>query len=292
MSALARKLAPQQASLVEGEFAFTAQDFERIATALYERAGIHLTEAKAALVYSRLAKRIRQLGLPDFRSYCDLFESPDGVGETDNLLTALTTNVTRFFREPHHFDHLRDQVLAPMVDAMRSGARVRLWSAASSTGQEPYTMALTLTALVPEAADLDVRILATDIDKRVLKTGQEAIYNETLLDDVPPSLRGRGFERMPDGRWRVRENVRRLVSFKELNLIGAWPMKGPFQAIFCRNVVIYFDEPTQEKVWRRFAPLLAPGGRLYIGHSERVTGPAAQQLQPAGLTTYVKGAGA
>ena len=270
MSALARKLAPQQASLVEGEFAFTAQDFERIATALYERAGIHLTEAKAALVYSRLAKRIRQLGLPDFRSYCDLFESPDGVGETDNLLTALTTNVTRFFREPHHFDHLRDQVLAPMVDAMRSGARVRLWSAASSTGQEPYTMALTLTALVPEAADLDVRILATDIDKRVLKTGQEAIYNETLLDDVPPSLRGRGFERMPDGRWRVRENVRRLVSFKELNLIGAWPMKGPFQAIFCRNVVIYFDEPTQEKVWRRFAPLLAPGGRLYIGHPEGI----------------------
>ena len=282
MSALARKLAPQQASLVEGEFAFTAQDFERIATALYERAGIHLTEAKAALVYSRLAKRIRQLGLPDFRSYCDLFESPDGVGETDNLLTALTTNVTRFFREPHHFDHLRDQVLAPMVDAMRSGARVRLWSAASSTGQEPYTMALTLTALVPEAADLDVRILATDIDKRVLKTGQEAIYNETLLDDVPPSLRGRGFERMPDGRWRVRENVRRLVSFKELNLIGAWPMKGPFQAIFCRNVVIYFDEPTQEKVWRRFAPLLAPGGRLYIGHSERIN-PNERAYEPDGL---------
>ena len=285
MSALARKPAPQQASLVEGEFAFTAQDFERIASALYERAGIHLTEAKAALVYSRLAKRIRQLGLPDFRSYCDLFESPDGVGETDNLLTALTTNVTRFFREPHHFDHLRDHVLAPMVDAMRAGARVRLWSAASSTGQEPYTMALTLAALVPEAADLDVRILATDIDRRVLKTGQEAIYNETLLDDVPPALRGRGFERMADGRWRVRESIRRLVSFRELNLIGTWPMKGPFQAIFCRNVVIYFDEPTQEKVWRRFAPLLAPGGRLYIGHSERIN-PAERAYEPDGLTTY------
>jgi chemotaxis protein methyltransferase CheR len=286
-SALARRR-DAEPNLVEGEFAFTAGDFRRIAELLYEQAGISLTETKATLVYSRLAKRLRGLGLESFADYCALIASPDGVDERANMLNALTTNVTRFFREPHHFDHLRDQVLAPRLQALKSGARMRLWSAACSTGQEPYSMALTVLSLLPEAPNLDIKILATDIDSRVVAQACEGSYATDLVEAIPAEFRNRWMERDPANprQWRVGEAVRSLVAFKQLNLIGAWPVKGPFDAIFCRNVVIYFDEPTQETVWSRFAPLLGTSGRLYIGHSERVTGPSAPGYASDGLTVY------
>ena len=274
-------------SLVEGEFVFTAEDFRHIAQTLHAHAGIALSEGKAALVYSRLAKRLRVLGLRSFRDYCALIEGVEGVDERQAMTAALTTNVTRFYREPHHFDHLRDQVMPELAARARAGGRVRLWSAACSNGQEPYSMALTVLDVLPEAADLDVRILATDIDPNMVAEGAAGVYSEELLSPVPASGR-KHFEAVAGrpGHFSADATLRRLVSFRELNLIGDWPMRGKFDVIFCRNVVIYFDDATQEMVWSRFTPMMAPGATLYIGHSERVSGPATTQLQTCGLTAY------
>lgn len=277
-------------SLVEGEFVFTAEDFRHIAQTLHAHAGIALSEGKAALVYSRLAKRLRLLGLRSFRDYCALIEGLEGVDERQAMTAALTTNVTRFYREPHHFDHLRDKVMPELAARARAGGRVRLWSAACSNGQEPYSMALTVLDVLPEAADLDVRILATDIDPNMVAEGAAGIYTEELLSPVPASGR-KHFQPVAGrpGSFSADATLRRLVSFRELNLIGDWPMRGKFDVIFCRNVVIYFDDATQEMVWSRFTPMMAPGATLYIGHSERVSGPAVAQLQTCGLTAYKLG---
>jgi len=274
--------------MVEGEFLFTGEDFRQIAQILHSYAGIALAEGKAALVYSRLAKRLRVLGLRSFREYCALVENVQQVDERQAMMAALTTNVTRFFREPHHFDHLRDQVMPKLAERAKRGGRVRLWSAACSNGQEPYSMAITVLAALPEAADLDVKILATDIDPNMVAEGRAGIYREDALTPVPLDLRRRWFKKVSEGSWEVADGLRDLVAFRELNLIGDWPMKGSFDVIFCRNVVIYFDEPTQERIWSRFAPLLEPGGTLYIGHSERVNGPATQIFETTALTTYAK----
>ena len=276
-------------TLVEGEFVFTADDFRHIAHILHTHAGIALNESKAALVYSRLAKRLRVLGLGSFRDYCALVQGVEGVDERQAMTAALTTNVTRFFREPHHFDHLRDVVMPGLAERARAGGRVRLWSAACSNGQEPYSMAMTVLSVLPEAADLDVRILATDIDPNMVAEGIAGVYSEESLEAAPALLRHRWFDKAPahgPDRLSANATLRRLVSFKELNLIGDWPMKGRFDVIFCRNVVIYFDDATQERVWNRFLPTMAADATLYIGHSERVSGSAASRLIPSGLTTY------
>ena len=275
--------------LVDGEFLLTAEDFRKIAQILHSHAGIALHEGKAALVYSRLAKRLRTLGLRSFREYCALVEDAGSLDERQAMMAALTTNVTRFFREPHHFDHLRDQVMPELAARARAGGRVRLWSAACSNGQEPYSMAITVLSVLPEAASLDVKILATDIDPNMIAEGRAGAYREDAVSPIPLELRRRWFQKTAahDGRvWSVAPELRELVSFRELNLIGDWPMRGRFDAIFCRNVVIYFDEPTQERIWSRFVPAMNPGATLYIGHSERVTGPAVATLETAGLTTY------
>lgn len=290
MTSVSAPISERREAIVDGEFAFTSQDFKRIAALLYDLAGISLPDSKATLVYSRLAKRLRALGLRSFSEYCAFVASDGGHDESQEMLRALTTNVTRFFREPHHFDDLRANVLEPIADQVRAGRRLRLWSAASSSGQEPYSMAFTVLSVWPNAADLDIRILGTDIDTNVLATGRAAVYDEALLEGIPANVRGQYFERDASDRraFRVCEAARSLVAFRELNLNGpSWPMKGPFDAIFCRNVVIYFDEPTQERVWSRFAPLIAPGGRLYVGHSERV-GASVTAFESCGLTAYRK----
>ncbi len=166
---------------------------------------------------------------------------------------------------------------------------MRIWSAACSTGPEPYSIALTILSAMPDAAQYDIRVLATDIDPNVVAEGKRGIYRNDAVEPIPADLRTRWMQRVThDGElaWSVGEEVRKLVSFRELNLIGQWPMKGPFDAIFCRNVVIYFEEETQSRVWGRFKPLLAPQGRLYIGHSERLSGPVAPLFVSDGLTTY------
>ena len=270
-----------------GEFPFTNEDFGRIAVLLRRESGIHLRESKTALVYSRLTKRLRALRIDSFHEYCNLLAGSSD--ERVNMLAALTTNVTRFFREPHHFEYLTHRVLPPLLDAARRGAAVRLWSAGCSSGQEPYSIALTILSLMPEAASHDIRILATDIDPLMVAKGRKGVYGPTELRDVPVETRRRWFEAaLGEGRGHFRANsdLRALVAFRELNLNGDWPMRGTFHAIFCRNVVIYFDEETQSRLWSRILPFLSPGGCLYIGHSERVSGPALEAFDNIDITTY------
>lgn len=268
---------------VDGEFRFTDEDFRRIATILHADSGIRLPEGKTALVYSRLARRVRLLGLESFRDYCALIASDDGAEERQAMLAALTTNVTRFFREPHHFDHLTTELMPVLAGRARRGGRVRLWSAGCSSGQEPYSMAMSVLTVLPEAGDLDVRILATDIDPNMVRAGREGAYDGALISAIPGEVAKRWLERLPDGRWRMSEVLQRLISFRELNLFDPWPMKGRFDAIFCRNVAIYFEEDAQERLWERYAGVLEPAGRLYVGHSERV---GSSLFESDGLTTY------
>jgi chemotaxis protein methyltransferase CheR len=272
-----------------GEFLMTDSDFRRIADILLTDTGIHLPQSKASLVYSRLTKRLRALGLRSFREYCALVSECDGNDERQQMLAALTTNVTRFFREPHHFEHLRKEVLPPLFQRVRRGGKIRIWSAACSNGAEPYSIALTILSVMPDAASFDIKVLATDIDPNMVAEGTRGVYGDTLLQALPADLRLRWFAatRGEDEKtWSAGEDLRSIVVFRELNLIGTWPMRGKFDAIFCRNVVIYFEDETQVRLWSRFAPYLAPGGRLYIGHSERLTGPAAALFESEGITTY------
>jgi chemotaxis protein methyltransferase CheR len=272
-----------------GEFPFTAEDFDRIAALLEREVGIHLLRSKSALVYSRLAKRLRARGLRSFRDYCALVDEGRDLDERRHMVAALTTNLTRFFREPHHFDHLRRHALPPLLDAARQGARVRLWSAGCSSGQEPYSIALTVLSLMPDAASFDVKVLATDVNPQVVAEGRRGIYDEAQLHDVPAELKRRWFAPVsgePSRSWRVADELSHLVAFRELNLVGGWPMRGTFEVIFCRNVVIYFGEAVQAQIWARLAEALSPEGWLYIGHSERIAGGLAGALSPAGTTTY------
>jgi chemotaxis protein methyltransferase CheR len=276
---------PRAQPLIEGDYAFTARNFAEIASFLKQETGIALTEAKATLVYSRLAKRIRKLGLASFDDYCAFVAGPAGAGERTEMMAALTTNVTRFFREPHHFDHFRDHVAPRLIEAAKGGARVRLWSAACSSGEEPYSLALTLLQICPDIARYDVRILASDIDPNIIAKAKAGRYREDAIAPVPAMLRTRWMSKdgAPDAPWSPRQEVRDLIVFKELNLIGDWPMRGKFDVIFCRNVVIYFEEATQAFVWERFRQALTPEGRLYIGHSERVD---VAGYESDGLTVY------
>ncbi len=267
------------------EFAFTGEDFRTIAAVLHGDAGIYLPDSKATLVYSRLAKRLRVLGLSSFREYCRLIQGQEGVDERQAMLAALTTNVTRFFREPHHFEDLRDKVMPALAAKARAGGRVRLWSAGCSTGPEPYSMALTLLNVLPDAARYDIKILATDIDPNVVQTARAGVYSREALEAVPNSDRKHLVRGDDPDMWRLSDDVQGLIAFRELNLIRPWPMSGKFDVIFCRNVVIYFDDATQETVWKKFIDVMNPGARLYIGHSERVAGDGGRLISD-GLTAY------
>jgi chemotaxis protein methyltransferase CheR len=279
--------------LAPGEFVLSREDFRQIAAMLHADAGIHLLETKAALVYSRLARRLRALGLASFRDYCALVAGAGGADERQKMLAALTTNVTKFFREPHHFDHLEKILLPRLLKAARQGARVRLWSSACSNGQEPYSMAMVILSLMPDARRFDVKVLASDIDTGVLEEAAKGVYAESFAEGTPAKMRHRWLLPVGEGPRGERgryvaaaDELRDLVVFRELNLFGDWPMRGPFQAIFCRNVAIYFEEEAQQRLWSRFMPMLAPGGRLYIGHSERLAGPAAASFESEGVTCY------
>lgn len=279
---------PSQRIVENAEFAFTANDLSVIAGIMMQEAGIALSESKANLIYSRLAKRIRKLGLHGFEDYCDFVQAPEGQEERKELVAALTTNVTSFYREPHHFEHMRTKMLPYLIQRAKAGQRVRFWSAACSSGPEPYSMALTLLQAMPDASRYDIRILATDIDPNVLAVAQQGIYDAALLAPVPEALRQGWFKSLNDGsgRWQAKEELRQLISFRQLNLIGKWPMKGKFYIIFCRNVVIYFDNQTQERIWSRFMPLMEENGALYIGHSERISGAAEPNVVSDGVTIY------
>lgn len=265
------------------DFTLSDQDFEAIARFAHKNFGLALSSNKKPLVSSRLSRRLRMLNVTDFSAYLKGLEQKEGESERSELLSLLTTNVTQFFREPHHFETLRDTVLPPLLEKARKGGRVRLWSAGCSNGQEPYTIASVVHSLCPEAARLDIKVLGTDIDPVVVRTAKAARYNADELSQIPAQ-----YKKMvgKDGQ-SISPEVSNLVTFGVLNLIEPFPFRGKMDAILCRNVAIYFDTPTQQKVWSAFQQTLNPGGYLFIGHSERMSGPAASHLQTGGITTYV-----
>jgi len=271
------------------EFEFTSADFAFIAATVGRCAGIALGAHKRNLVYGRLARRLRALQLDSFEQYCELLKSPEGEGEIGLMVNAITTNMTSFFRESHHFDHLRG-LLERRAASRTPGTqpRLRIWSAGCSTGEEPYSIAMTLReAFKDQLAGWDIRILATDIDTHVLATAQAGIYPDERSSAIPASYRVRYTEGGSGETLVMSATLRSLIAFKPLNLLEDWPMKGPFDAIFCRNVVIYFDKPTQRRLFNRFADILRPDGWLYIGHSETLFR-VCDRFAPAGRTVYRK----
>lgn len=274
----------------QSELALSEREFKRIKQRVYEVAGISLSEAKRTLVVSRLTKIVKALNFPSFDAYVDFLEHDAGERDAQNFVNALTTNLTRFYREDHHFAHLEGYVAGLVAKPQSTGdgrPRLRIWSAGCSTGQEPYTIAMSLLAAIPELKRWDFKILATDIDTNVIAKAAQGIYPESELAGLSAD-RARLFERPGDGTIRIPAAMRGIVSFKPLNLMEAWPMRGPFDAIFCRNVAIYFDKPTQGELFGRLGQLLTPGGYLYIGHSENLgTGSAGFKL--VGKTIYQGG---
>ena len=252
----------------------TAAQFREISRTVYEIAGIQLRDGKEGLVRSRLAKRLRALNLPGFEAYLERVRADDR--ELAEMVDQLTTNKTSFFRESAHFDFLRDRLLPSL-----GPGPVRIWSAGCSSGEEPYTLAMIVRDAWADADRRDVKILATDISRRVLATATAGVYPDALMEDVPPDLLRRHWSRSaatPAGArpnsgtgWRAGDGLRSLITVAPLNLMGRWPMRGPFQAIFCRNVMIYFDKATQQALVERYYDLLAPGGHLFVGHSESLS---------------------
>ncbi|MCK0095584.1 protein-glutamate O-methyltransferase [Yoonia sp. F2084L] len=272
------------------DFSFTDQDFRRIADLANKRYGLFLQPSKKALVYSRLAKRLRALNLPDFESYCALLDRPEAETERPFLLSALTTNVTHFFREMHHFETLRDIIAPQLLEKARNGQAVRLWSSACSAGQEAYCIAAALLAGAPDITKYDFRILATDIDPNIITKAKQATYPAEQIEAIPSTWRER---LLVSGSAKsqhitIRDELRQLISFGELNLIEDWPMQRKFDVIMCRNAAIYFDKQTQARLWQRFAGVMETGAHLMIGHSERLSGPATTQFESVGITTYRK----
>lgn len=266
------------------------EDLIRLSDLLRGCAGLRLAESQVAMLQARLSRRLRHTGLPDFASYTAFVQSEAGAGELRTMIATLTTNVTQFFRERHHFDLLRNTILPPLLEAARRGRSVRIWSAGSSNGQEAFSIAMTIALMADDFAQHDIRILATDIDAGMISAGREALYDAETMEAVPEPLQARFFEQERGG-YRVAPELRRIVTFREHNLHGDWPMRRPFDVIFCRNVAIYFDSDTQLRLWRRMQDRLAPEGWLLLGHSERIPPFEGQRLQPVALTTYRLSAG-
>ncbi len=269
---------------------FSDADFQALAAMARRDIGLNLTENKKPLIYSRLAPRLKARAVQSFTDYLTLLDSKGEHEERRAMISALTTNVTSFFREHHHFETLRTECLPDVVERVKNGGRLRLWSAGCSSGQEAYCLAMTLLEFWPGAPSGDARILATDIDPKIITSAKSGVYKCSELDSLTEKQRFGFFRKTPDAPdcLEVTPAIRDLVSFAELNLMSDWPFKGPFDAIFCRNVAIYFDTETQQVLWDRFCDFLAPGGFLFIGHSERITGPAESRLQVAGTTCFRK----
>ncbi len=274
--------------MTSAEFEFSDQDFRRIRQIINEVAGISLADSKRELVYSRLSRRLRQLGLRRFEEYCRLLETGGDSAELGEFVNALTTNLTAFFREPHHFEFLAEDLLPVLTRERAFGnRRFRIWSAGCSTGEEPYSIAMVLRELLP-AVGWDVKILATDLDSNVLATAERGVYEWDRVKGLSEArlrrwfLRGRGAQ---EGRVQVAPALREMITFRRLNLMEEWPMRGVFDIVFCRNVVIYFDKPTQRVLFERFADILVEQGHLFVGHSESLF-KVTERFAPLGKTIY------
>ncbi|MEH6466992.1 MAG: protein-glutamate O-methyltransferase CheR [Porticoccus sp.] len=267
MASTALQRSHSMGTSAKGDFEFTDKDFRFIVKFIAEHAGIVMSDAKRDLVYGRIIRRLRACNLTKFSDYCKIIESGDS-DELEHFVNALTTNLTSFFREQHHFDFLQEELLPALIKKKTSKV-IRIWSAGCSTGEEPYSIAMAVSEVLP--ADWDVRILATDLDSNVVATAQQGIYNRDRVDGIPLSRLKRWFrlgKGAREGVVRVVPELREMISFRQLNLLSKWPMKGSFDIVFCRNVVIYFDKSTQQVLFDRFAQQIDSDAHLFIGHSE------------------------
>ena len=247
-------------------------EFDFIRHVVSENAGIVLGPNKRQLVQGRLARRLRELGLPSYEAYCSYLRDA-GPEELVGLINAITTNVTSFFRENHHFEGLASFMLPEAMQRNAASRRLRIWSAGCSTGEEPHCLAMVAAETLPATPRWDLKILATDIDSDVIAAAASGVYPLERMSTVSPERLKRFFQKglgENHGAAVARQELKSLITFRTLNLLQSWPMKGPFDVIFCRNVMIYFDQPTRERLVSRFAELLAPGGYLCIGHSESI----------------------
>lgn len=271
----------------EREFDFTESDFVRVKTLVYEFAGIDLNDSKKNLVYNRLAKRIRFLGMDSFASYLD-FVQAQGEEEFVHLINAITTNLTFFFRENHHFEYLANTVIPSLLEANKASKKIRIWSAGCSTGEEPYSLAVILKEVVPPG--WDARVLATDLDTNVVNTGMTGVYKIDRLKGVTEERKKRWFLKgsgSKSGLVKVKPELQEIIDFGQINLMNEWPIKDNIDVIFCRNVVIYFDKETQSKLFNRYADLLPNNGHLFIGHSESLY-KVCDRFELLGQTIYQK----
>jgi chemotaxis protein methyltransferase CheR len=279
-------LAGGNANMAAHAAELTPRDFAAIAAIMHSDARIELSAAKTTLVQSRLARRLREHGLGRFSDYVALVQSD--AEERHAMVVALTTNHTHFFREPHHFDHFREHVLPALK---RKQGPVRIWSAGCSSGEEVYTIAMCLLGQDRTSAtwlrSADVRLLATDIAPHVVESVQRGFYAENIAAGVPEPYR-KAWMRPAPGGFVMADEARELVTARVLNLFEPWPLKAAYDVIFCRNVMIYFGDPAKEELEERFVNQLGHGGHLYIGHSERLIGPAATRMRSCGHTIYAK----
>ncbi|MEP4248858.1 CheR family methyltransferase [Tateyamaria sp.] len=271
----------------EGQVTLSMPEFNIIAAVAYREFGLKIIPEKMMMVQSRLRHRLRALNLPDFDAYSRMLDTPQGIDERRFFVSALTTNVSHFHREPHHFDLLVKALAPELKQRIQAKERIRIWSAGCSNGQEPYSIAMRLLQVEPNLTQTDFRILATDIDPKVISFATEGAYGSRLLSGVPDKDRRRFFKEKPNHSI-VSDELRKCVTFRELNLLATWPMRHQFDAIFCRNVVIYFDVETQEKLWPRFNASLAKRGVFFLGHSERIALPGKCGFKSIGPTAYEK----
>ena len=249
------------------EFSLSDAEFNAVRRLVHRYTGIALADTKQHLVYSRLVRRLRQKKLRSFSEYLNFVEQD--AREREEFCNAITTNLTSFFREAHHFENLASSVLPLLQRRNASTRRIRIWSAGCSTGEEPYSIAMTVLDTLGHLRDWDIRVLATDLDSNVLATAQAGSYAADRFEKMDRQRLGRWFNQSAkSGQYVAKDELKRLIAFKRLNLIESWPVRGPFDVIFCRNVVIYFDKPTQRKLFAQMAGLQRPGDHLFIGHSE------------------------
>jgi chemotaxis protein methyltransferase CheR len=269
------------------DYPFSEQNFARVRALVYAQIGIALAENKRALVYGRLSRRLRALRLTDFDSYLNLLERGGGA-DLQHFHNAITTNLTSFFRERHHFEYLATQLLPALEPRGAQARRLRIWSAGCSSGEEPYSIAMVLRETLGELRDWDVRILATDVDSNVLDQARTGCYDAERLERLGEARVRRWFSREAGAeRYRICDEIKSLVSFKALNLVQDWPMRGKFAAIFCRNVVIYFDRDTQRRIFARMQALQRAGDHLFLGHAESLLG-ISSDYRLVGQTIYRK----
>jgi len=278
--------------LSQSKLEMSEADFRAITDIAYKEAGLVFLPEKASLVCSRINRRLRKLRLNSFAEYTAFVTSAQGRDERRAMISSLTTNISNFFRESHHFDILRKEALPALLDRARAGGRVRLWSAGCSTGQEAYSMAMTLLDAAPDAASLDIKILATDIDPYVIATAKQGFYDSRAVGGISSTLMEKFLSPAKNGPrdgYLISTEIQNLISFRELNLLRPWPISRSFDVIFCRNVVIYFDEKTQLSLWPRFESVTAPEGWLFVGHSERLSDKLETGFETVGPTTYRRG---